>query len=497
MKRYRFSFLLLFSVFLFGCASFYSQRIPQPLERPERCQGFFEELDRRVKEAGVRNASAYPVPGFPYLRTNRFLSALKNKLKDDKERDAWVRWMQQLDLESRKKEINNLSDSLVLALVSKETHLPDRKRLFDQVESCSSELLNHDQARSDFYSTLAPLVKVPDEYSCLMRTMGLYPVIALPVAGVTVSSKNKIRSWFNAELNNLTVDGQLRTFVSEKRAFLSEKEIEEMFEKSKRNPLRVPLLDESQEKKLVEFLAPIFIQDVVAPYDRIGRVFWKGDRLEIDPGKPTVYYYLSYAFLKGKPIFQINYVIWYSERAGERPPSIERGHLDGLTARISLDDKGKLFMADVVMDCGCYHLFAPDKERVDRIAPKPLQFDAFVPQWLPMISSGKRIGIRINSGWHQVQRLITVEETPDPIHYQLMPYDMLEALPQEEGSRTKSIFDARGIVKGSERVERFILFSMGIPSVGSMRQRGHHAIELIGRVHFDDPDLFDQSFVFK
>jgi hypothetical protein len=30
-----------------------------------------------------------------------------------------------------------------------------------------------------------------------------------------------------------------------------------------------------------------------------------------------------------------------------------------------------------------------------------------------------------------------------------------------------------------------------------MRQRGHHAIELIGRAHFDDPHLFDQSFTFK
>jgi hypothetical protein len=30
-----------------------------------------------------------------------------------------------------------------------------------------------------------------------------------------------------------------------------------------------------------------------------------------------------------------------------------------------------------------------------------------------------------------------------------------------------------------------------------MRQRGHHAIELIGRGHFDDPDLFNQSFLFK
>jgi len=35
---------------------------------------------------------------------------------------------------------------------------------------------------------------------------------------------------------------------------------------------------------------------------------------------------------------------------------------------------------------------------------------------------------------------------------------------------------------------------MGIVDIGSMRQRGHHAIKLVGREHFDDPDLFDRNF---
>jgi hypothetical protein len=153
-------------------------------------------------------------------------------------------------------------------------------------------------------------------------------------------------------------------------------------------------------------------------------------------------------------------------------------------------------MVEAMNNCGCYHLFAPHRERVDRIVSRPSMFDAMVPQWLPEISSGERLGIRINSGWHQVQRLISVKEPPDPVPYELVPYDVLEALPHEDG-QTESIFNAKGIAKGSERVERFILFSMGIPSVGSMRQRGHHAIELIGRVHFDDPHLFDQNFIFK
>jgi hypothetical protein len=494
MRRYVSLFFLLSFLLLLGCASYLSQRIPEALERPRPCQEFFERLDEKVREAGVRDASAFSVPGFPYLRTSRFLSALKERLKDDQERMTWVGWMQDLDLRSRKKEINSLPDPMVRSITSKDR--PDRDSLYSRVESCSSELLNHDQSRSGFYRSLEPLVEVPDEYSLVLRTAGLYPLIALPVAVVTENSREKIRRRFDTNLKDLPVDGSLRAFVPGKGQPLGRERIREIIEESRENPLRVPFPDAIRKKELVEVFAPIFIQDMAASYDRLGEMRWENHRIEVNPEKPTVYYYFSHTLLKGEPILQINYAIWYSERAGDRPPSIEKGHLDGLIIRISLDDQGRPFMGEAMSNCGCYHLFAPDRERVDRILSRPLMFDAMVPQWLPEISSGERLGIRINSGWHQVQRLDSVKEAPDPIAYELVPYEVLETLPHEDG-RTESIFNEYGIAKGSERVERFILFSMGIPSVGSMRQRGHHAIELIGRAHFDDPLLFEQNFVFK
>lgn len=496
MKRYQFTFLLPFLLFLISCASLSTQQITLSFGRPKPCQEFLNRLDEVVKEAGVRDASNVVVPGFPYLRTNRFLAALKKNLKEDGERDAWVRWMQELDLKSRKKEISNLPDETILSLMAKEAGKTDREELISRIKTCSSELLNHDQTRPDFYTTLDSRVDVPDEYSFFRRAIGLYPLITLPVAVATNSSRKKIRTWFNPNPDDLPIEGQLRAFVPYEKIFLHEKEIEAVIEESSGNPLGVPLLDVDMEKKLVRFFSPVFIQDVAASYDRLGQIVWRGDRLEVDPEKPTVYYYLSHAFLKGKPILQINYVIWYPERAGKRTPWLEFGHLDGLTTRVSLDGQGKVFMVEVMMNCGCYRLFAPEKERVDRVVSKPLRFDPFMPQWLPVVSPGERLGIRVNSGWHQVERLIAVKEPPDPIPYELVPYDVLEALPHEDG-RTESVFDNRGIIKGSERVERFILFSMGIPSVGSMRQQGHHAVELIGRVHFDDPFLFDQNFIFK
>jgi hypothetical protein len=404
--------------------------------------------------------------------------------------------MRILDLESRRKEISNLPDALVSSLSSEQRTLSSRAQFYEHAKSCSEVLFEHDKARPDFYETLLPLVDVPDEYSLAMRIFGLYPLVAIPVAITTDISRKKVRSWYDTGLENLPVDGRLRAFTPAESSSLGDNEVHAIIDASRENSLGVPLPDQNLRKRLVQYFAPIFIQDVVASYDQIGQIVWRGDCPDVDQTRPTVYYYFSNALLKGKPVLQINYVIWYSERAGERAPSIERGHLDGLTLRVSLDERGTPFTMDIVNDCGCYHLFAPQKERVAQIVSKPLKFDPFVPQWLPNVFPDQRLGVRLNSGWHQVQRVIAAKDFPDPIPYELVPYDILEALPRE-GGQTESIFNAKGIAKCSKRIERFILFSMGIPKIGSMRQRGHHAIELIGRAQFDDPDLFDESFISK
>ncbi len=496
MKDRAIIFFLSLSLFVTGCTSLIARRVPLSLERPEECQVFLIALDERVEQAGVRDAATYPVPGFPYLRTHRFLSRLKDHIHSQQDRELWSRWMQKVDLEARRKEISNLPDDMLISVSSEQGTPPSREPFYEQVKSCSDRLFQHDRIRPDFYETLIPLVDVPDEYSFTVRAIGLYPLMAIPVAATTAISRKKVRSWYDTNLEDLPVDGRLRAFTPVESSPLAENEIQAIIDASRENAQGVPLPDEDPGRKLVEHFAPVFIQDVAAPYDLVGRLVWNGDCPDVDQAKPTVYYYFSNAFLKGKPILQINYVIWYSERAGKRAPTIEHGHLDGLTLRVSLDDLGKPFMVDIVNDCGCYHLFAPEKERVDRIVTKPLKFDPFVPQWLPGVAAGQRLGVRLNSGWHQVQRLIAAKDFPEPIPYELVPYDILEVLPREDG-RTESIFDSGGIAKCSKRIERLILFSMGIPQIGSMRQRGHHAIELIGRAQFDDADLFDESFVFK
>jgi hypothetical protein len=489
--------LAIFSLlFILGCAFLSPRPFPPYPESVEECQAFFDQLEEKVREAGVRDASGFLIQDFPYLRTNRFLSAMMNRSRDAGEKEKWVQRMRGLDLQARENEISNLPDKSIRSLPFTEAMHPDRKEVYRRVESCSNKLLNRYKALEDFNATLSSRIAVPDEYLFWRRAIGLYPLMAVPVAIASHNALVKTRAWFEIDPQNLPVAGRIRAYVPAENLSLGEETIQALMDDSTKNPLGVPLPDEDRGKTLAWSFCPVILQDVAGPRDRIGKVAWKGDHPWTDTERPTVYYYFSHAFWKGLPILQINYVIWYPKRAGKESPWIERGLMDGLTLRVSLDLQGKPFMVDVMNNCGCYHFFAPAKDRVAGIISKNFKPDPFVPQWLPEVPLGNHLGIRVTSDWHRAVRLLSVGATSDSIPYELIPYVSLKALPHENG-RKESIFDGRGIVKGSERPERFFLFSMGIPDIGSMREQGHHAIELIGRPHFDDPYLFDRNFVFQ
>jgi len=120
--------------------------------------------------------------------------------------------------------------------------------------------------------------------------------------------------------------------------------------------------------------------------------------------------------------------------------------------------------------------------------------DGVVPRWLDRDQVSRPLSIRINSGWHQIQNVVCDLHVESFRSYRLRPYSDLESLPFGDVGR-QSAFTEEGIVKGSARMESILLFPMGIPYVGSMRQREHHAIKLVGESYFDDPELFEYNFL--
>ncbi|WP_373501558.1 hypothetical protein [Desulfococcus sp.] len=460
---------------------------------------FFEDLDAAVEQAGVRDAGAVPVAGFPYLRADRFLAAMAPGLLDGRRKDAWTRALEAADRAARRREIANLPPAVLSdpALGISRWGLASPEELLDAAAGHARALSAHDRSTPDFVESVAEAVRIPDEYRTAMRIMGLYPVAVVPVSIVTEQVQQRFAGWHREPWDRIETRGRLSWFSPVPSAPATMDDIRRIHGPDRRDALGVPRLDAAEADALVRRFAPVIVQDDAGEYDRWGRVAWGRDGPRVDGRAPVLYHYISHAFFKSAPILQINYTLWYPARKGPGAPRIEHGILDGLTIRVSLDTAGSPFMVDVMNNCGCYHFFVPQQRRVLEILPQPGALSPFVPRWLPERFPEERLLLRVNSGWHQVVHLGTVSAAAGPTgFYGLLPYEALESLPRPDGT-SENLFDPEGIAKGSERIEPYLFFSMGIPRVGSMRQRGHHAIRLVGRAHFDDPSLFDKTFRFK
>ena len=487
--------VLLGGLLVFGCAATGKKPAIHTAGRPQPHQQFLAALDKTVETFRVREASSSPVPGFPYLRTDRFLWAMEDRIDANSQQD-WIEAMRQLDMNARRKEISNLPDEALQELAGRLQEELDRRQLPARVDLASQQLLAHDRQQSGYLPAVKASVSVAGEYVTAMRIFGLYPIAAIPVTIATKNQYDVFRAWHLSSAAQLPVDGHLTVFAPDGSGVVSRSDLQKLFAPSRRNALGVPVLSKEEIKRLVLAYAPVIEQDVLGSFDLFGKLKWKNGRVNIDFQHPTVYYYITHSLLKAKPVLQINYAFWYSGRYGPNSPGIERGPLDGVTVRVTFDPGGDPIMVDIMNNCGCYFFYVPRKERITRINSTSDGLYPFVPAWLPEAFPGSRLNLRINSGWHQIQKVFTRKLPADVIKYELRPYDELEALPRPAGG-TESVFTPDGIMKDSSRIEPYIFFSMGIPKVGYMRQRGHHAVKLVGRAHFTDTDIYDSYFDFK
>jgi hypothetical protein len=436
------------------------------------------------------------VDGFPYLRTNRFLAASRDRIQNANQFNDWLNGMVRLDQTGRRKEILNLPESGLNHLKKDIGGFEDRQALLSLLSQHSRRLLDADRQQPGFQDVLKSAVDVPDEYSTLMRIFGLYPIAAIPVSIATQSAYGTFRKWHSQTLEELETLGRITVYAPPEGQVDTGRRIADLFDPGRINTIGTVDLDRDEIEFLVRHFAPVISQDVVADYDRFGAVAWVEGKVSIQPEKPTVYYYITYSILNRNPVLQLNYAFWYSARDGEKAPAIEKGPLDGVTFRISLDHTGRPVMADAMNNCGCYYFAIPRREMVKDIHPSPDNLYPFVPTWMPEAFPQQPIRLRINSGWHQIEHVYTAPVPENGHRYRLAPYDELESLVRADQSR-ESVFTPEGIMKDSTRIEPYIFFSMGIPKVGYMRQRNHHAIKLVGRAHFTDTDIYDRYFTFE
>jgi hypothetical protein len=445
----------------------------------------YAAVDRAVVEHGTRPSSPRSLRDFPYLRVNRFLADYQLTALDTAKQQAWLAQSTGLDQAIRQRELASLPLSVLQALTDQYT---GSTPLADQLNSCSQALRTHDLAKPERLQVIEGQATVTDDYVTFQRVIGLYPLTGLPVRyGVARWHKNA-RELFAQPLEDIIVKGRLHRFQPP----LAEPVVKVDFTRLKRDALGIPQLGSEQLEVLFNQHAPVWEIDVTGNFDLPGAPYWQADNIpSVDADQPITYRYHSFTQWQKTPLLQLNYLIWFAERPRTGSFDILGGALDGLIWRVTLDEHGEPLVYDSIHPCGCYHIFFP--RTALRVRPQMLDLPEppLIPQFAPRLWEGERLVVRIESGTHYIQRVYA--DTPTGTEYAWRDYHELYAVATPSHNR-RSLFNADGLVTGTERLERFLLWPMGVPSPGAMRERGRHATAFVGRRHFDDANLLDIVF---
>lgn len=494
------AFAVTVSLLLGACAAF-PPAVPQQREHlhagagsEERaCGEFFRRLDQAVSETGVGDAQDARVPGFPYLRSNRFLAGLSRDLDSSAAFEAWVDRLQALGDAGTGVELANLPQSARQRLIPFATggDIPATAR------RCGERLRARDLAHDDGRETLLRRAEIPPEYVIWQRVAGLYPLTALAFAAGIRNWQRETEEIFARPLAELPRRGELVRFSPPPRGEISgSRDVAEILERSARNPLRIPEPGGADRERLFAAFAPRFEVDVASSDDLIGTPVWRDALPAVDVAVPTVYRHLSHALVAGRVLLQLNYIVWFPARTRVSSLDLLGGHFDGITWRVTLTPDGRPWVFDSMHNCGCYHLFFPTARARALPPPDTIDESAFVPQPAPDIRAGRGPVLRIEARTHYLQRILPAATGEGrEVRYRWADYDELRSLPAPDGAR-RSLFRPDGMVPGTERGERFLFWPMGIPNPGEMRQWGHHATAFVGWRHFDDADLLEKAFAF-
>ncbi|WP_461481479.1 hypothetical protein [Porticoccus sp.] len=432
-----------------------------PLGPLSDCQYLFIASDKAIARAEMRDQGPRPVPGFPYLRVDRFLSSFRHEPLNTTQLTDWVGRMAALDASARRLELKNLGKPETLAT---------------QLDQCRTTLVANLLQQPPQIELLRQRAVVQDDYVTALRVAGLYPLSSKLVAIGINHWHRDTRQRFSRPLAELPVRGELMRWGN---PVTNLTEITEPVP----DALGIPQLDEVQLQQLFRRHAPIWEIDVVDHNDLIGSAQWRSGPV-IDTTKATQYQLLSYSRFEDQVLLQLNYIIWFRSRPGG---DIYAGQVDGLTWRVTLGPDGEPWLYDSMHNCGCYHQFFPTaklQRRDGRNGADP----PLVPQPAPM----PPLVVRLESRRHFIQRVYRDSGAQPSRPLALADYDLLRALPTANGHR--SLFGRHGLVRGSQRPERLLLWPMGIRSAGAMRQWGRHAVAFVGRRHFDDPRLIESLF---
>lgn len=468
-------------------------------ESEQHCLASLERFNRAVHEAGSPNARLHRVEGYPHLRTSRFLDSFRENgaLEDDQEqRETWLRAMLALGREAREIEWSTLPEA-------------ERERLGSglprELDACGGELARADLASQARMDDLITHAAAADDYSTTARTLGLYPVtrwgMLFGVHRWQAGARERFEAAPPEDASSWTwylPEDPFRDSTLEARRILTE---------APRDALGRPELTDRERSVLLRAYAPIWAVETEGPYDRMGRPVWPNrdaERAVVQPEEtPPVYVHHDHTRVGDGVGLQLIYGVWFPERPKTGSLDLLGGHMSGVLYRVTLDESGQVVMYDTIHHCGCYHQFHAGPGWQPRASPDFAEPPLVLPT--PVLAPGERAVIGLRTRTHYAEHFFGAGQLPeDALAGQIVAtedYRELERLtvPGDAGSAKepaprRSLFNERGLVEGTERGERWVLWPAGVPEPGAKRQYGRHLTAFVGRRFFDGPDLVERVF---
>jgi hypothetical protein len=487
---------------LAGCAAlqpvppFFENHLVSESASVRECARWYRALDEAIDAAGVRDAQYPRLAGFPYLRIERPLAALRERAAaSEPALRAFAERLLDLDLDARQHEIANLPGA-TFGLLAEVTQ-PSQARALQRTRECGRLLRDQDLSRPQARAAMLAAAQVPDDYSAASRALGLYPVTRLFFMDGVRRWEAEAQAGF-ARSPAASSDTVTVRFAPPRPASApaTRAVVAGLLGRAELDPLGHPALSERELARVAPLYAPSFEVAISGDYDRFGALRWwrPGAAVpEVDTTAPTVYVQQTVTRYQDRLLLQLVYTIWFPERPPGEAPDLLAGRLDGLVWRVTLAPDGEPLIYDSIHPCGCYHQFFPTPRARPRPAPGALEEWAFVPQALPRVEEQERPLVRLAPRTHYIEGVSLVRGADSVVRYAMQDYDVLRSLALPQGGR-RSVFGPDGLIAGSERAERFLFWPMGIASAGAMRQWGRHATAFVGRRHFDDADLFEKRF---
>jgi hypothetical protein len=375
------------------------------------CAQWFQALDAEVALAQVRDLTYLPVPGFPYLRADRFLADSRAVAAARPAAfDALAERLLEHDLEARRYEIDNLPAAVVEKWSG--MRLDDsRAAAFRRSVQCG-RLLRHAE------------LSAPRMRSALLERLALPPSASHAFACAAGSPRSGAVVRFSPPIGALS-----RAAVA---GWLLRAELD---------PLGQAIIPARELDALAAAYAPGLEVVIASDADRFGALRWRrgATRPEVDATEPAVYVRPTYARYHDRVLLQIVYTLLFPDRR--------------MTVRVTLGPDGEPLVYEASGADGCYAV---------ALGPHAQLRDAFAAaSRLPPLQEDERPLIALAGGASEVAIRGVVPASESLARYALREYDELRSGPALEGRNRAAV--GRPALDDADRMQARFVFHLPEP----------------------------------